>query len=196
VSTTFSRVTYPAINDVAWPFSFVMFGVRPDDGDGSSLISKGGNLSFRDNSASVSNQVSFQRNATSVDAFARSVSTWTVADGLTHYAVTVSAAGLVKLYKNGSEVSYNGTTSGSGTIASDAANDLVIDLNSLDHFAFYNIELSSGQVSSLYASGAGVNCYTVASGNILVSTDTQSSSPVLAAVPAAQRNRRSRGRFM
>jgi hypothetical protein len=166
-----------AINNIPFPFSLVTFGTRPNDTGSANLIVKGENLHVRDYSGTNDNAVGFRRLTNTTDMFAESSasSTWKVADGQTHWVCTVSAAGAPKMYKNGTEVTYRVQTSGAGTLTSDAASDLVFNLNNVEHAAFYNIELSSAEVSSLYNGGAGVNCYSVRGGSILVSSDTPTS---------------------
>ena len=171
MSTTFTASA--TINDIQWPYSFVMFGTRPNDTASATWVAKGTNKQFRDNSAAANNEMNGWQDATGSQSEARSTTTFQVADGQTHIAMTISASGVMKLYKNGTEVAvYDTHTTGAGTVLSDSASDLVIDLNSLSHFAFYNVELTSGEISSLYNGGAGVNCYTVQTAAILVSTDT------------------------
>jgi hypothetical protein len=135
-------------------------------------VAKGASKQFRDNSGTNNGEMNVWQDATGSQAEARSTTTFKVADGQTHIAATISASGVPKIYKNGTEVGvYSTQTTGVGTVLSDSANDLVIDLDSLTHFAFYNVELTSAEIASLYNSGSGVNCYTVQGAHILVSTD-------------------------
>jgi hypothetical protein len=171
MTTTFTASS--TINDIQWPYSFVAFGARPNDNASATWIAKGANKQFRDNSGTNNGEMNIWQDASGSQAEARSTTTFKVADGQTHIAATISASGVPKIYKNGSEVGvYSTQTTGVGTVLSDSASDLVIDLNSLVHFAFYNIELSSSDIAALYASGAGVNCYSVQGASILVSTDS------------------------
>lgn len=172
MTTTFTASG--VINNIQWPYSFVMFGTRPNDTASATWVAKGANKQFRDNSAVANNEMNGWQDASGSQSEARSTTLFQVADGQTHIAMTISASGVMKLYKNGAEVAvYDTHTTGAGTVLSDSASDLVIDLNSLSHFAFYNIELSAANITSLYNSGSGVNCYTVQGANILVSTDAQ-----------------------
>jgi len=188
MSTTFTASA--AINNKQWPFSFVCFGTRPNDTAAVNFISKGSSFLLGDNSSVNDNEIWFFRDASGSQAEARTTTTYKVADGKTHLAVTVSSGGVVKLYKNGSEVgTYTSQISGVGTVLADNTSDLVVDLNSISHFAYYDVALTSGEISTLYAGGAGVSCYSVQSSHVLVSTDTNSSSiPVLAG--ATYRRRR------
>lgn len=171
--------TFPAsgtINNIPWPFSVVCFGTRPNNTASADLIYKGTEFRLRDDSGDVDQEMRFTRTASGADAVARSTTLFQVADGDTHIAVTVSSAGAVKIYKDGTEVAYRSQASGSGTIVSDAAADLIFNLDATSHCAFYNIELSGANITSLYNGGAGTNCYNVQSGNILVSSDSPPSS--------------------
>jgi len=171
MSTTFTASA--TINDIQWPYSFVMFGTRPNDTASATWVSKGANKQFRDNSAAANNEMNGWQDASGSQSEARSTTTFQVADGQTHIAMTISSAGIMKLYKNGSEVAvYSTHTTGVGTVLDDSASDLVVNLNTPDHIAFYNIELTSGEISSLYNGGAGANCYSVQPAAILVSTDS------------------------
>ena len=157
-----------------------MFGTRPNDTASATWVAKGTNKQFRDNSGTNNNEMNGWQDASGSQSEARSTTTFKVADGQTHIALTISASGVMKLYKNGSEVAvYSVQTTGVGTVLADNTSDLVIDLNSLTHFAFYNIELSAANITALYSGGAGANCYTVQSANILVSTDVASSNKTL-----------------
>lgn len=178
MTTTFTASA--TINNIQWPYSFTMFGTRPNDTASATWVAKGANKQFRDNSGTNNNEMNGWQDASGSQSEARSTTTFKVADGQTHIAMTISASGVMKLYKNGSEVAvYSTQTTGAGTVLSDSASDLVIDLNSLIHFAFYNIELSAANITALYSGGAGANCYTVQSANILVSTDVASSNKTL-----------------
>lgn len=171
MTTTFTASA--AINNIQWPYSFVAFGTRPNDTASATWVAKGTNKQFRDNSGTNNGEMNSWQDATGSQSEARSTTTFKVADGQTHIAMTISASGVPKLYKNGSEVGvYSVQTTGAGTVLSDSASDLIIDLNSLAHFAFYDVELTSGEISSLYNGGAGANCFSVQPTHILASTDS------------------------
>jgi hypothetical protein len=52
----------------------------------------------------------------------------------------------------------------------------VIGLTSPSHVGFWNVELSGSDVTALYNSGSGANCYSVQSSAVLYSTDTGSTA--------------------
>jgi len=180
--------TFPAaanINDVAFPVSLVCFGTRAADGAGDNFIWKGANFrALYDNSAGTANLMQGHHVTSATEPDAVSTNTFKVADGSTHIAMTISAGMVVKLYKNGTEVSYTSQATGTGTPSSDAASDLIFALNSVTHAAYYNVELSAANITSLYNGGAGVNCYTVQPSAILVSTDA--AGPTITAQPTNQ----------
>lgn len=162
-----------AIDNLPLPFSFACFGQRPNNTNNFDLIAKGSTNFLRDNGAITNNQYSYTRQASSVDGFARSASTWTVADGIIHTVVTVSSAGAIKIYRNGSEVTYTATpTNISGSLSSDAGSNWIFNLDSVTHAAIWGTELSASDVTALYNGGAGVNVYTVQSASIKAAQDS------------------------
>jgi hypothetical protein len=113
----------PAIDNVAWPYSIALFGTRPNDNASLAFISKGANFFFGDDSGVLDNQIRFTRTTNNDDASARSNQTFNVADGSTHIVATVSAAGVVKLYKDGVECTYLTQLTGAGSVLSDSADE-------------------------------------------------------------------------
>lgn len=151
-----------AIDNLPFPYSFAFFGQRPNNTQTIDLVSKGTTNFLRDNSAAVTNQFAYTRQTSNVDGFARSSGTWTVSDGIIHIVVTVSAAGAIKIYRNGTEVSYTATpTNINGSLTSEAGSDWIFALDSVTHAAIWGAELSAANVTALYNGGAGANVYSV-----------------------------------
>lgn len=161
------------------PFTIACFGARPNNTGSANLISKGNNNYLRDYSAFTNNQFQYRRLTSNIDGLATSNPTWTTSDGIIHIVVTVSTAGVVKIYRNGAEVSYTTTpTDLNGSLTSDAGSDLVFNLDSVSHAAIWGVDLSASDVTSLYNSGAGTNVYNVQPASILAAQDV-APSPIM-----------------